>query len=129
MSSALPCAAALWTRSGTPRYTGGAMNTFSGRTDIVHQNPIPATVRAYFSATGVRLREDVWLRVETRWVGNGTPVKITLIREDEGEGQETLKEIDGRITDDLFEQQWHVELPKSRLDEVHGPIHLYFDAK
>jgi len=104
------------------------MKTFSGDTDVVHQNDLKPYVRAYFSATAVRVREEVWLRVETRWVGDGAPLKVSIFRQDEEPGSELVKEMSGRVSGDLWEQQWRVELPQSRLDELHGPIHLWFEV-
>jgi hypothetical protein len=40
-----------------------------------------------------------------------------------------VKKLDGKISGDIWEQKWKAELPKSRLDELHGPIHLWFEAK
>lgn len=105
------------------------MKAYSGRTDLVHLNRIPAETRAYFSLEAVRLAEEVWLRVETRWVADGTPLQGAIFREGGRDGDEIVKELQGRISDGLWEQQWKVELEKSRLDELHGPIELYFEAK
>lgn len=104
------------------------MRAFSGDSNTVHELDVAAELRAYFSAAAARLNEDVWLRVEARWIGNGAPVKATLYREDDQGDRETVKEIDGTITAGEWEQRWRVELPRSRLDELSGPIHLVFEA-
>jgi hypothetical protein len=105
------------------------MKPFSGGTDVAHKNVVSPEARAYFSATGARLREQVWLRIETRWLADGTPVKVTIYREDlETGAREKMKTFDGKLSGDLWEQQWKIELPKERLDELHGDIHLSFDA-
>lgn len=104
------------------------MKPFSGSTDLVHKNVLTPHVRAYFSATAARLREQVWLRVETRWLADGTPVKISIFREDDEQGRELLTEFGGQISGDLWEHRWKIELPKGRLDEIHGDIHLAFEV-
>ena len=104
------------------------MRAFSGDSNTVHELDLEAELRAYFSATGVRLNEDVWLRVEARGVGNGAPVKVTLYREDDQGDREIVKELAGSITSGEWEQRWRVELPRSRLDELSGPIHLVFEV-
>jgi len=103
------------------------MKNFSGDTDVIHQHELKPDVRAYFSATAARLRETVWLRIETRWVGDGAPAKVSILHEN-GEGEEPVQVIEGRISGDLWEQQWRVELPKSRLDELHEDIYLVFEV-
>ena len=40
-----------------------------------------------------------------------------------------LVEVDGSITDDLWEKDWTVELPMDWLDQIAGPIYLVFEAK
>lgn len=104
------------------------MKPFSGSTDVVHKNVVAPHVRAYFSATGARLREQVWLCVEARWLADGTPVKVAIYREDADQGRETVTEFEGKLSGDLWERQWKIELPKDRLDEIHGDIHLTFEA-
>jgi hypothetical protein len=104
------------------------MRIFSSGPDTVHNEDLPAKTRAYFSSTGVRLREEVWLRVEARWVADGAPLKITICRDNDGH-REVVKELDGQIKSGEWEQKWTVELGQSVLDDVHGPIHLWFEAK
>lgn len=104
------------------------MRTFSGATNTVHDNDLTGEARAYFTATGARLREEVWLRVEARLVGDGTPVHVTLFREDDEGDRETLQEFDGTLSGGEWEQRWKVELPPSRTHALHGPIHLRFEA-
>jgi hypothetical protein len=102
---------------------------FSGDTDVIHPEIIKSEVRAYFSATGARLREEVWLRVEARWTADNTPLAVQLFREvNEGE-RELIKKFDGQIAGGVWEEKWKIELPKSRLDDLHGPIHLRFEAQ
>ena len=105
------------------------MKSFTGDTDTVHDQVLPSEARAYFSATGARLREEIWLCLETRWVADGAAVAIDVFREDEAEGRESLKKFDGKISADWWEQKWKVEVPKAKLDEWHGPVHLWFEAK
>ena len=105
------------------------MRTFSGDTDAVHAHDVEADLRAYFSATSARIGEELWLRLDARWVADGTPVAITLFREDDEGGRETVKELDGRISDQAWELAWKVELPPSRLDAWPGPLHLRFEAR
>jgi hypothetical protein len=105
------------------------VTTFSGDTDTVHMIDLKSEVRAFFSATGVRLGEEVWLTVETRWVADGTPVTIELFRQDGAGGREILKKLDGQIAGDLWEQRWKVEVPKERLDDLHGPVYVCFEVE
>jgi hypothetical protein len=105
------------------------MRPYSGRTDRLHLNRIPAEVRAYFSLEAARLEEEVWLRVETRWVSDGTPLQVAIYRDGGESGDELVKDTKGTLSKGLWEEQWRVELPKERLDELHGPIEFYFDAK
>jgi hypothetical protein len=105
------------------------MRSYSGRTDLVHLNRIPAEVRAYFTLEAARVGEEVWLRVEARWVAEGTPLQVALVRGGGEAGDEILEQMQGRISDGLWEKSWNAELPKSRLDELPGPIQLLFEAK
>jgi hypothetical protein len=104
------------------------MNPFSGSTDVVHTFDLDPQVRAYFSATAARLKEEIWLRVETRWVAEGAPLEVTLFREEEDGLHEEVLKLSGTIASDLWEKSWRIDLPKSRLDELPGPIFLTFQA-
>jgi hypothetical protein len=102
---------------------------FAGDTDVIHPEIIESEVRAFFSATAARLREEIWLRVEARWTADNTPLAVQLFREsDEGE-RELIKKFDGQLAGGVWEEKWKIELPKSRLDELYGPIHLRFEAQ
>ena len=105
------------------------MRPYSGPTDRTNLNRIPAQVRAYFSLEAARLGEEIWLRVETQWVSDGTPLPVATYRDSGGGGDELVRQTKGKISKGLWEESWKVELPKSRLDELHGPIELYFEAK
>jgi hypothetical protein len=104
------------------------MKTFTGDTDESHEEVVPSEARAFFSATGARLTEEIWLCLETRWIADGAPVKVDLFRDDETDGRESLKKFDGKISAGWWEQSWKVEIPKAKLDEWHGPINLWFEA-
>jgi hypothetical protein len=105
------------------------MRTFSSGTDATRIEDLPASARAHFSATGARLHEKIWLRVETRWIANGTAFKVTIYRRTDDDDPETVKEIDATLDGGEWEQEWPVELEQDVLDEVHGPIHLWFEAE
>jgi len=104
------------------------MKDFEGPTNTVNTFALSPEVRAYISATGARLKDQIWLRVETHWVASGAAIHIVLSSDGEGADPETLVEMDGSITDDLWEKEWTVDLPMERLDEIAGPIYLRFDA-
>ena len=104
------------------------MTSFSGDTDIVNQKVIPAELRAYFSSTSARLRDEVWLRVEARWVSDGTPLAVALFRQDDDGTREPIKAFDGTLAKGVWEQKWTVDLPKERLYRLHGPLYLGFEA-
>ena len=104
------------------------MKSYTGATDAISTVKVEGEIRAFFSATAVRLKEQVWLCVETRWIGDGTPVTVTLFRESEDGATEPLETFDGTISSGLWEKQWTVELPEDVLDEVHGAIVFYFDV-
>jgi hypothetical protein len=104
------------------------MRGFAGDTNTVYTFDLDPEVRAYFSATGARFKDQLWLRVETRWVASGAPIHVILSSFGEGVDPETLVELDGTIADDLWEKQWTVDLPMERLDEIAGPIYLTFAA-
>jgi hypothetical protein len=105
------------------------MRSHSGPTDTLHEVRLPAEGRAYFSATGARLRDEVWLRVETHWVSTGTKLTIRIFIEEQEGQRQSVKELPGKIDDNEGEQKWRVEIPKQKLDELHGPIHLRFEAE
>lgn len=105
------------------------MSEFSGATDDVHTVVLEPEVRAYFSATGVRHKEELWLRVETRWVADGTPVRIAIVCFSPGGTPEALAEREGKVSNGQWESSWIVELPKARLDDLAGPIHIQFEAR
>jgi hypothetical protein len=102
---------------------------YSGVTDVIHPEVIESEVRAFFSATAARLREEVWLRVEARWTADATPLAVQLFREADASERELIKKFDGQLAGGVWEQKWQIELPKSRLDELHGPVHLRFEAQ
>ena len=104
------------------------MRTFSGETNVVHDTELTAELRAYFSATGARLGEDVWLCVDARWVGDGAPLQVTLYRDADDGAREVVQELAGTITSGAWEQRWRVALPRGRLDELHGAIELRFEV-
>jgi hypothetical protein len=105
------------------------MKRFSGDTDSIHEQVIESELRALFSATGARVNDDVWLRVEARWTADNTPLVVEIFREDDNGGRETVATFDGTLARGVWEQQWTIALPKSRLDELHGAIHLRFEAR
>ena len=104
------------------------MTSFSGDTDIINNQVIPAELRAYFSSTSARLRDEVWLRVEARWVSDGTPLAVALFRQDDDGTREPVQTFDGTLAKGVWEQKWTVELPKERLYKLHGPLYLGFEA-
>jgi hypothetical protein len=104
------------------------MKTFSGYTDIVDDEVIVSEVRAFFSATGARLQEKVWLQVEARWTADDTPLEVTIFRDELG-AREPVQTLQGRLMAGAWEQEWTIALPKPRLDELHGPIHLRFEVR
>ena len=105
------------------------MTSFSGDTDVVNNQVIASELRAYFSATSARMRDDVWLRVEARWIADNTPLAVELFRQDDDGSREALATFDGKLAAGVWEQKWTVDLPKERLYKLHGPLHLGFEAQ
>jgi hypothetical protein len=104
------------------------MKAFEGSTNTINTFDLDPDIRAYFSATGARLDEEVWLRVETRWLASSVPIHVALSSFGEGGDPEILVEWDGTLTDGLWEESWTVDVPMERLDEIAGPVYLTFEA-
>jgi hypothetical protein len=99
-----------------------------GPTDTVNIIDLDLDLRAYFTATGTRLGEKLWLRVEARWLASSVPIHVTLSTRGEDADPEILAEWDGTIDDGLWEEEWTVALPTERLDGVQGRIYLSFEV-
>lgn len=107
------------------------MRGFSGDTDSVHENDLISDIRAYVSASAVRLREDVWLCIDTRWVADGTPAQITIYCEDDDGAQRQAlgSPMSATIQANHCEQKWRVDIPQSSLDKLDGAIYLEIEAR
>lgn len=104
------------------------MRDFEATTDDVATFALEPEVRAYFTATGIRFKEKVWLRVETRWVAGDAPLHVVLTSEGEDEDPATELELDASLQDGVWEKEWTAELAAERLDAIAGPIYLRFSA-
>jgi hypothetical protein len=105
------------------------MKEFSGDTDAEHEEKVASASRAYFSATAVRPGDEVWLRVETRWVAEGTPLRAVLFREEGGERRETVRELEGKMSAGEWEERWEASVPEGRIEEDPAPVALRFEAR
>jgi hypothetical protein len=104
------------------------MKSISAKTNAVHEEKVASEARAYFSTQVARLKEGVWMRVETRWVADGAIVRILIWLEGDGRREQVGRPYQATIADNQAEVRWWVDLPQKLLDETAGEIRLVFDA-
>jgi hypothetical protein len=104
------------------------MPVYPRQTDDVHRIKLPTEIRCYWSEIETQNDEDVWMRVETYRVNDGTAVRCEIFRLEAGERVESLGEVEGTLTDNAFENLYHVQLTEEQMDAAEGEIALIFEA-
>jgi hypothetical protein len=106
------------------------MPVYARDTDSTYTIRFAAAIRCFWSEIFTTNGSEVWMRVETQMVKDGTPADIIVYLVDPNTHKRTAKldELSETLSDNALEHKYRVQLTKEQMEANHGHTVLVFEA-